>query len=192
MAEKAAKRDIAQEKDQSVKKVRALLEDKKLRLEVQEKWKSMVHGTYPFDTVGFLHTNTNQFANPVGYRTNEAAEAIVAMLLVDTPDVDALGKAVDEIIQVRAIQEFSPEAAVGIFYGMKDILREMVENAEQPEDYRLGLQELESRLDAVSLMAFGVYARCREKLHLIRVDEVKRSTSQLRRLAERRGSLPVE
>ena len=188
----AEKRDIALEKAQSVKKVRALLATPKQRQEVQEKWKSMVHGTYPFDTVGFLHTNTNQFSNPVGYRTNEAAEAVVAMLLADTPDVEALGKAVDEIVQVRAIQTFSPEAAVGIFFGMKDILREMVEQSEQPDAYRLGLQELESRLDAVSLMAFGVYARCREKLHILRVDEVKRSSSQLRRLMERRGNLPAE
>ena len=186
------KRDIAEEKAQSVKKVRALLAAQKQRLEVQEKWKSMVHGTYPFDTVGFLHTNTNQFSNPVGHRTNEAAEALVAMLLVDSPDVDALGKAVEEIVQVRAVQVFSPEAAVGIFFGMKDLLREMVENSEQPDEYRLGLQELESRLDAVSLMAFGVYARCREKLHVLRVDEVKRSMSQLQRLMNRRSSLSAE
>lgn len=154
---------------------------------IAERWKGIVHGTYPFDTVGFLRTQTNQFANPVGHRTNEAALAIVDVVFSDHPAEEPLLRAVEEIIQVRAIQEFSPEAAVGIFFAIKEIVREIVDGSGRGAECRVALQAMDSRIDAVVLMAFGVYARLRERLHLIRVDEIKRSTSQLQRLVNTRA-----
>jgi hypothetical protein len=49
------------------------------------------------------------------------------------------------------------------------------------------LLRLESRIDAVALMAFGAYARFRESLHLMKVDEFKRLNSQMLRLAEQKA-----
>lgn len=160
---------------------------------IVERWTGVVHGTYPFDTVGFLHTKANQFANPVGYRTKETAETLVEMIFTTHPDVEKIGKAVDEIIQVRAIQEFSPETAVGIFFALKDILRDFLEQSGRMDDCYMALLSIESRIDAVSLMAFGAYARYRERLHLIRVGEMRRDTSQIRRLVNKKsGTTSVE
>lgn len=161
---------------------------------IAERWAGVVHGTYPFDTVGFLRTQSNQFANPVGYRTKAAAETLVEMIFATSPDVEQIGKVVDEIVQVRAIQEFSPETAVGIFFALKDIIRDLIKESERMDDCYLALLSVESRIDAVALMAFGAYARYRERLHLIRVGEMRRDTSQIRRLVNTKnnGTTSVE
>ena len=152
------------------------------------RWIEIVHGTYPFDTIGFLRTRKDRFANPVGYRTEEAANALMDVLFADQPDEDSLRKAVDEIIRVRAVQDFAPETAVGVFFALKDIVRQVVEEANQLAEVMPALLKLESRIDAVVLMAFGAYARFRETLHLMKVDEFKRLNSQILRLAEKKAA----
>ena len=152
------------------------------------RWVEIVHGTYPFDTIGFLRTRKDRFANPVGYRTEEAAKALMDVLFADQPDEDSLRKAVDEIVRVRAVQDFAPETAVGVFFALKDIVRQVVEESNQLAEVMPALLKLESRIDAVVLMAFGAYARFRETLHLMKVDEFKRLNSQILRLAEKKAA----
>ena len=152
------------------------------------RWVEIVHGTYPFDTIGFLRTRKDRFANPVGYRTEEAAKALMDVLFADQPDEDSLRKAVDEIVRVRAVQDFAPETAVGVFFALKDIVRQVVEESNRLSEVMPALLKLESRIDAVVLMAFGAYARFRETLHLMKVDEFKRLNSQILRLAEKKAA----
>lgn len=159
---------------------------------LSKKWIDIVHGSYPFETVGFLRTRKDQFANPVGYRTEQAAVALLDVLFMEKPDEEQTSKAIEEIIRVRAIQDFSPEVAVGIFFAIKDIVREVVKKSGQMESCLPALLDMESRVDAVVLIAFGLYARCREKLHLLKVEEFKRSHSQIVRLAQKKASLLEE
>jgi hypothetical protein len=151
-----------------------------------KRWSDVVHGTYPFETVGFLRTAGDRFTNPVGFCTEEAARALMEAIFAEMPDEEVIKKAVDEIIRVRAIQDFSPETAVGIFFAMKDIVRDVVGSLEdKAADLAPAMWALESRIDAVALLAFGAYARSREALHQLRVDEVKRRNSQILRLVEK-------
>lgn len=152
------------------------------------RWIAIVHGTYPFDTIGFLRTRKDRFANPVGYRTEEAAKALMEVVFSEQPDEGALRNAVDEIIRVRAVQDFSPETAVGVIFALKDIVRRVVEDAGRTEEAAPALLALESRIDAVALMAFGAYARFRESIHMMKVDEFKRLHSQIFRLAEKKAA----
>ena len=152
------------------------------------RWVETVHGTYPFDTVGFLRTRKDRFANPVGFRTDQAAKALLEVVFSESPDEEALRAAVDEIIRVRSIQSFPPETAVGVFFALKDIVRDVVNASGQQAEVMPALLALESRIDAVALLAFGSYARCRETLHQLKVDEFKRQYSQILRLSERRAA----
>ncbi len=154
-----------------------------------KRWTDIVHGTYPFQTVGFLRTGTDRFTNPVGFRTSDAAKALMETIFAEQPDEEAVKKAVEEIIRVRAIQDFPPETAVGVFFAMKEVIREVVRNSGEASDALLpALWEMESRIDAVVLLAFGAYARDREALHRLRVEESKRQHAQLLRLAEKKAA----
>lgn len=156
--------------------------------EIAEKWVQAVSGTYPFSTVGFLRAKSDPFINPVGYRNKIAAEAFVAALLADEPDQEKLSETIDEFIKVRAIQSFSPEDAVGIILAIKTIINEVLGDKLALYVKEHGLREyllLEGRIDAISLLAFGSYTRCREKVSEMRIDEFKRGHSQIIRQAER-------
>jgi hypothetical protein len=53
------------------------------------------------------------------------------------------------------------------------------------------LAELDGEIDRLALVAFDVYARCREILFNIRVDEVKRHVSGLLRRLNRNNDPPA-
>ena len=156
--------------------------------EIAEKWIQAVSGTYPFSTVGFLRTKSDPFINPVGQRNKVAAESFVAALLADEPDQEELSEVIDEFIKVRAIQNFCPEDAVGIILALKPIINEVLGDKLVRHIKEHGLTEyrlLEGRIDAINLLAFGAYVRCREKVAEMRIDEFKRRHSQIIRQAER-------
>lgn len=156
--------------------------------EITAKWIEAVNGSYPFGTVGFLRTKTNQFINPVGYRNNVAAEAFVACLFEDEPEEEAISGIIDEFIKVRAVQDFSVEDAVGIILALKPVISDVLGESLEAYIKENGLKEyriLEGHIDALTLLAFGAYTRCREKMADLRVDEFKRKHSQIIRQAER-------
>ncbi len=163
-----------------------------LREELTKGWIDVVHGTYPFETIGFLRTRKDRFVNPVGHRTEEVARAVLDAVFADAPDEDSLSRALDEIIRVRAIQDFPPETAVGIFFALKDLIRAKVFAAENVARMLPALPALETRIDAVVLMAFGAYARCREQIFHLKVEETSRRYSQILRLARKYGDVPEE
>ncbi|MDL2307415.1 RsbRD N-terminal domain-containing protein [Desulfovibrio sp. OttesenSCG-928-C06] len=177
-----------------------------------ERWIAAVHGTYPFGTIGFLRTQQNPFVNPVGERTRLAAEAVVEVLLagksLSEEEQGELTAVLDEFMRVRAIQDFSAEAAVGVFFALKQIVREALEDcpgwpgaanksaskaagnagageATVGKDFVGGLLAIESDVDALAMLAFGSYARHRDTLADLRVKEFKRRHSQIIRRAER-------
>ena len=160
------------------------------REELTRRWIDVVHGTYPFETIGFLRTRKDRFMNPVGHRTDEAAQAVIDAVLVPEVDETALGKALEEIVRVRAVQDFPPETAIGIFFALKDILRAHLAADTGSEAYAPALRGLEARIDAIVLMAFGAYARCREQLFRMKVEETQRRYSQIVRLARKYGDVP--
>lgn len=156
--------------------------------EIVEKWIQAVSGTYPFGTIGFLRTKSDRFINPVGQRNKAAAELFTAAILDDGIDQDELGEVIDEFIRVRAIQDFSPEDAVGIIWALKPIINDVLGDSLDAYIKEHGLKEyraVEGRIDAITLLAFGSYTRCREKVSAMRIDEFKRSHSQIIRRAER-------
>ncbi|MDR0826259.1 MAG: RsbRD N-terminal domain-containing protein [Desulfovibrio sp.] len=158
------------------------------REDLLRRWTEAFHATYPFAASGLLRSRKDRFANPVGFHTDEAAKALLDGLFSRNSDEESLRRAVEDIVRIRAVQDFSPEQAVGVFYAIKELLREKVMDSGRAAHLMPALLLMESRVDAVILLAFGVYARCREKLCMQRVDEFKRRHSQILRLAEKKAA----
>lgn len=156
--------------------------------QIIRKWTDLVHGTYPFNTVGFLRTRSDRFINPVGQRTDRAAQAFVESLCADTPDEKDLREATMDFIRVRAVQDFSAEETVSVLFNLKPIIRETLGEDLAKFIKEHGPQEmweLEANIDALALLAFAAYAACRDKVAELRIDELKRRQSQVLRQAER-------
>lgn len=159
--------------------------------EITEEWVSAIFGTYEIDTVGFLRSQDNAFANPVGNKTKKATTILIDALVDDNMDSDIVTPAVNELIQVRAVQKFEADQAMSVLFVLKNIIRKhIVPKLSKSEEFA-DLLELESKIDSLALVGFRIYSECRDKVQRMRVDEFKRKHFQLLKRAERILEKPV-
>jgi hypothetical protein len=140
-------------------------------------WFDLIRETYPRVTSEFLASQEDQFSNPVGHAITESIGPIFDQI-VSGMDADALLRALDGIIRIRSVQDFTPSEAVAFVFQLKTVIRD-VTNGRLAGQGRDALTDLESRIDRVALLAFEKYTECREKLHEIRVNEIRGRTIQL-------------
>ncbi len=153
---------------------------------VVRKWLAQVCRTYPEETSRFLVDNKDPFRNPVG-RVLKHGLPVVVRELFGAFDETAVRSALDEIVHVRAVQDFAPGQAVDFIFLLRTIVREECA-LDGPR-----VLELQTRIDRLALLAFDLYMHCREKSWEIRVNEAKRRVYVLEKIASRRanGSSPA-
>lgn len=143
---------------------------------VAGKWLDRIVASYPADTANFLKRKRDRFANPVGTALAQGTAELVDGLLSGAR-ADALRGALEPIIKIRAVQDFSPSAAVSFVFQLKDVIRDVLGERLAGREARGELERLERRIDQLALLAFDVYASCREQVADIRVSELKRSVA---------------
>jgi hypothetical protein len=148
------------------------------RSEALDRWRSLVFDSYPEEAVRFFRREKDGFKNPVGQSINRATETILDGVLLER-GVDGVPEALETIIRIRAVQDFSPAEAVGFVFLLKRAVREVLGGAFQGGVPASVQSELESRIDALALSAFEIYTRCREQIFEIRVREAQRRTAVL-------------
>ena len=142
------------------------------------KWLDRIVASYPADTASFFKKKRDQFTNPVGTTLARGTSELVDALF-DGMSVEALREALEPIVKIRAVQDFSPSAAVAFVFQLKDVIRDVVGNEIEGEQPRVQLEQLERRIDKLALLAFDVYASCREQVADIRVSELKRNVANV-------------
>lgn len=148
---------------------------------VLRKWFGLILESYPSNTAAFLAGQKDQFRNPVGHAISEGIGPIYDYV-VEAADPDSVDGALDQIIRIRSIQEFTPSQAVGFVFALKTAVREELNGQVGSAD----LAEIDARVDAVALRAFDKYAECREQLHEVKNREIiDRSKRLLGRLNQR-------
>jgi hypothetical protein len=146
------------------------------------KWFDLLAGTYPPETVRLFNTQSDPFANPVGHTFKTAIREIIDEFFGQNRP-EALSPLLDKVIRVRAVQSFSPSAALSFVFGLKTIVEQALEEElAEGETTSEELREFEGKVQGLGLLAFDVYSRCREKLYEIKIEEIKSNT---RRLLER-------
>jgi len=157
-------------------KLKALLSDKKAV--ILNRWFDDIVETYPAETTKFLKAQKNQFANPVGSTILQGVENIFDELLKGL-DAERITLFLDNIIRIRAVQDFTPPQALAFIFSLKKIIREETAKGPLDTDISNELLELESKIDNLALISFDIYMKCREKIYEIKANEVKRMTFRL-------------
>jgi len=152
------------------------------RDEILKLWIENIIEGYPEETATFLRSKTDPFANPVGAGLREGLAELLDGILSGT-DPDELTSALDRVIRVRAVQEFSPSAAVCFVFDLKGLLREVVGDANAEGNWPL--DPIDQRIECLGLHAFDVYMGCREQMWKIRAQEIRnQSVGIMERVAE--------
>lgn len=165
------------------------LEEK--RSVILEKWFEAIMATYPTDSTGFLKKQKDRFLNPVGHTVSEGINGVIEALIVGEGFAESM-PFIDDIIRVRAIQDFSPAQALNFVFSLKRVVREELEKEIRQNQLYDELLKFESRIDELALYAFNIYVKCREQLSDLKTDELKRMTFTLLKKANLMSEIPVE
>ena len=155
----------------------SLLEKK---TKILKQWFDVVLDSYPADTQKFVKGQKDRFANPVGHAVLTGLEGILDELLRGSDyELDKISVFLDQIIRIRAIQDFTPSQALGFLQGLKNIVRKELKNQLKDVAAYEELQVFESAIDGVNAVAFDIYMGCREQLYDLRAKDLKARTSAL-------------
>ncbi|MCP4667441.1 MAG: hypothetical protein GY849_13850, partial [Deltaproteobacteria bacterium] len=94
-------------------------------------------------------------------------------------DGERISSCLDNIIRVRAVQDFRPSQAVAFVLQLKRLIREEVREKTSENGHARELEALENRIDETALQAFDIYSQCRQKIYEIRVHEVRNQVGGL-------------
>ena len=145
---------------------------------ILKRWFDVIVETYPSETSNFLKKQKNCFANPVGYNISQGINGIFDELLSEV-DTDKVSPFLDNIIRIKAVQDFFPSQAMSFIFLLKKAIRESLGNKIHETHISEELLLLDSKIDDLALLSFDIYMKCRERVYEIKADEVKRMTSRL-------------
>ena len=151
---------------------------------ILEKWFELIIDAYPPDTSRFLRDQKDRFANPVGATISRGLEGIFEEILKDKQDQAKVSVFIDNIIRIKAVQNFNPSQVISFIFLLKNIIRdELAGDALQNLDAD-ELLALESQIDGLALMAFDIFMSCREKIYEIKSNEARDMTFRLLQRAD--------
>ncbi len=157
-------------------KLKDVLREKKPA--ILKRWFDVILETYPAETADFLKGQKDRFTGPVGYTIYEGIDALIDGLIEEMP-LEKASPFLDSIIRIRAVQDFSPSQAVAFIFQLKRIIREELMDEAHGTLYAGALSAFESKIDALALVSFDIYMKCREKIYELKANEARNMTFRL-------------
>ena len=127
------------------------------RTAVVKSWFDMILESYPADASGFMKSQKDPFNNPVGRTILQGMEGIFDELLKGEGDT-GISVLLDDIIRIRAVQDFTPSKALAFIFLLKNAVREELGPDACADKALAGdLLKFESTIDGMALLAFDIY-----------------------------------
>ncbi len=145
---------------------------------ILERWRKLLLDTYSPDAASFYGSVKDRFANPVGSVFSDATQKLFDLLLNES-DPERICACLEEMIKIRAVQDFSPSRAVGFVILLKQAVLDVLNEQNKEVDVLHQFIKFGALIDQVSLFAFDIYVSCRERVYQLRVNEVKRRVSRV-------------
>jgi len=136
--------------------------------DIFDHWYALVVATYPEETAKFLKSQQDQFANPVGSTFRSSMMGILDGL-VNGKAPEELAGLIDDMMHIRAVQDFIPSRAVAVFLLLKESVGHLIDK--KHIDASGAVMEFSTLVDRLQLIAFDTYMKCREKLWEIKYNE---------------------
>src|SRR4030042_4075815 len=154
---------------------------------VLKRWFELIAQTHP-DGGASLVKNKDRFANPVGHITSSTIATLCEEFLHSKQNSERVTTALYDILQIRAVQDFSPSKAIAFVFLLKKAIRAELEDEIHRANCFEELSRIEFRIDDLASHAFDIYMDCRELIYKVRVDEMKVTVDNIARLLERQSS----
>jgi DNA-binding phage protein len=146
------------------------------RSAILEKWLEQTLASYPSQTSRFLRNERDRFRNPVGHTLKEGLATLLDEITGEM-DTAKIKSALESIVRLRAVQDFTAAQATGFVFTLREILYDNLEGGGPPS--------WQKRIDEVALLAFDLYVRCREEIYEIKAREGQRERYVWERMTRR-------
>ncbi len=137
---------------------------------IVNKWVEYTLSTYA--SSDFFVKEKDIFANPVGGTIRKALEDLF-LLLAKGADSKEFTPALEQLMSIRSVQEFSPSQAVSPINAVKHITRDVLAADGERKHLAGDLYDFEFAVDLAMLAAFDIYMHYRERLYKVRIKEIK-------------------
>jgi len=120
----------------------------------------------------FFKRSRDTIANPTGANIREGLTTVLELLLQGAK-TEEYTPALDQVIRIRAVQEFTPSQALVPFLELKWVVRQVLADDKKTSSLAQDLDTLDCEIDRIALAAFDIYTTCREQLYQVRIKELK-------------------
>jgi hypothetical protein len=156
--------------------LKALMSEKKDA--IVKKWFDLIIDNYPSDASNFFKKQKNRFSNPVGHTISQGIDGLFDEILHGI-DSEKLFPFLNDIIKIKAVQDFSPSKAISFVFFLKQAIREEMGSEIKKKQMSDELQLFEEQIDELALLSFDIYMKCRERIYEIKADEARRMMFRL-------------
>ena len=156
--------------------LRALLSEKKAAI-VKKRF-DLIIDNYPADASNFLKKQKNRFLNPVGYTISQSIESLFDELIQGV-DSEKLFPFLNDIIKIKAVQDFSPSKALSFIFLLKQAIRVEIGSDIKKKQISNELTSFEAQIDELALLSFDIYMKCRERIYELKTNETRNMTFRL-------------
>ncbi len=144
------------------------------RSTILTQWFEEVLAAYPAVGKNFFRDKKSRFENPVGSTIRESLEGLYGELLRGWEEERIL-PFLDALIRLRAVQQLSPSQAVSFLPSLKKIVRLELAREAGCQHLLEEFQDFAAEVDRLTLLSFDLYMSCREKVHEMKIKELKNS-----------------
>lgn len=154
---------------------------------ILHRWLHLILETYSGEASRFMGNEKDPFVNPVGSTIAGEIEALYGGLLRGE-EMNRLSGHLDKIIQIRAVQDFSPSGAVAVIPLLKKAIRLEMERVGMTDASMAEWVDFESKIDQLTMTAFDIYTKYRERIYEVRMNEIKKDRDRTIKILERTSS----
>lgn len=131
-----------------------------------------------YTTPGFFKSSKDPFANPVGVNIANGLADLLD-LLMSNQELQAYLKPLDQVVRIRAVQDFTPSQAMAPFLELKWVVKQVFSGDKETQPMLRMLDTLDCEIDRMALAAFDIFSECREQLYRNRIRELKSGSAIL-------------
>jgi hypothetical protein len=131
-----------------------------------------------YTTPGFFKSSKDPFANPVGVNIANGLTTLLELLLCKE-ELQAYIKPLDQVVRIRAVQDFTPSQAMAPFLELKWLIKQVFSGDKETQPLLRMLDTLDCEIDRMALAAFDIFSECREQLYRNRIRELKSGSAIL-------------
>lgn len=140
---------------------------------ILEAWFRNILQSYPEEAQPFLQKKEDTFTNPIGSTIHEALARLLEEIIEDQ-NLSRTKETLDELIHLRAVQDYSPAQAISFLPALKQIIIRELRAANLMDTYQEEYYNLAFLIDELTMQAFDIYMGCREKIFKLKVKELQK------------------